>query len=82
MSPIRILLVDNHAVVRAGLRMLLGANPELVIAGEAETGAEGVRLACELEPDVVLMDISMPDISGIRRRDASRSSARTWRCWH
>lgn len=45
--------------------MLLGADPELVIAGEAATGAEGVRLACELEPDVVLMDISMPDISGI-----------------
>ncbi len=65
MCPIRILLVDDHAVVRAGLRMLLGADPELVIAGEAETGAEGVRLACELEPDVVLMDISMPDISGI-----------------
>ena len=65
MTPIRILLVDDHAVVRAGLRMLLGADPEIVIAGEAETGAEGVRLACALAPDVVLMDISMPDISGI-----------------
>jgi two-component system, NarL family, response regulator NreC len=65
MSQIRILLVDDHAVVRAGLRMLLGADPQLVIAGEAETGSEGVRLACELEPDVVLMDISMPDMSGI-----------------
>jgi len=65
MSQIRILLVDDHAVVRAGLRMLLGVDPELMIAGEAETGAEGVRLACELAPDVVLMDISMPDMNGI-----------------
>lgn len=65
MTPIRILLVDDHVVVRAGLRMLLGADPELEIAGEAETGAEGVRLARELAPDVILMDISMPDMNGI-----------------
>ena len=65
MPPIRILLVDDHAVVRAGLHMLLSADPELEIAGEAETGAEGVRLARELSPDVVLMDISMPDMNGI-----------------
>jgi two-component system response regulator NreC len=65
MSPIRILLVDDHAVVRAGLHMLLGADAELQIVGEAENGAEALRLAHELEPDVVLMDISMPDMSGI-----------------
>ena len=65
MSQIRILLVDDHAVVRAGLRMLLAADPELEIAGEAENGAAGVRLARELAPDVVLMDISMPDMNGI-----------------
>jgi len=65
MNPIGILLVDDHAVVRAGLRMLLSADPELQIVGEAETGAEGVRLARELSPDVVLMDISMPDMNGI-----------------
>jgi two-component system response regulator NreC len=65
MTPIRILLVDDHAVVRAGLRMLLAADPELEIIGEAETGVEGVRLALELTPDVVLMDISMPDMNGI-----------------
>ncbi len=65
MTPIRILLVDDHAVVRAGLRMLLSADPELEIAGEADTGADGVRLARELSPDVVLMDISMPDMNGI-----------------
>lgn len=65
MNPIRIVLVDDHMVVRAGLRMLLGADPELLIVGEAENGASGVALAQELRPDVVLMDISMPDMNGI-----------------
>ena len=65
MSPVRVLLVDDHAVVRAGLRMLLSADPELLIVGEAEDGAQGMRMARDLAPDVVLMDISMPDMNGI-----------------
>jgi two-component system, NarL family, response regulator NreC len=65
MASVRLLLVDDHAVLRAGLRMLLSADPELQIVGEAETGSEGVRMAEELQPDVVLMDISMPDMNGI-----------------
>lgn len=65
MSIIRILLVDDHMVVRAGLRMLLGADPDLQIVGEAENGAQGVAMAQALHPDVVLMDISMPDMNGI-----------------
>jgi two-component system response regulator NreC len=65
MAPIRILLVDDHAVVRAGLRMLLGADAELQIVGEAENGAQALRLTDELAPDIVLMDISMPDMNGI-----------------
>jgi two-component system response regulator NreC len=65
MSAVQVLLVDDHAVVRAGLRMLLSADPEMVIVGEAEDGAQGVRMARDLEPDVVLMDISMPDMNGI-----------------
>lgn len=65
MPPVRVLLVDDHAVVRAGLRMLFAADNGLEIIGEAENGAEGVRKACELRPDVVLMDISMPDMNGI-----------------
>jgi two-component system response regulator NreC len=65
MSPIRVLLADDHAVVRAGLRMLLAADPGLEIVGEAETGSQALQLVAELQPDVVLMDISMPDMNGI-----------------
>ena len=65
MSPVRILLIDDHAVVRAGLRMLFAADSELEIVGEADNGADGVRMACDLHPDVVLMDISMPGMNGI-----------------
>jgi two-component system, NarL family, response regulator NreC len=65
MAHARILLVDDHAVVRGGLKMLLAADPDLEIVGEAETGGQGIRLADELQPDVVLMDISMPDMNGI-----------------
>src|SRR5512136_145470 len=65
MSRVRVLITDDHAVVRAGLRMLLSADPEMDIVGEAGDGAEAMRMARDLAPDVVLMDISMPDISGI-----------------
>lgn len=65
MTSIRVLLVDDHAVVRAGLHMLLSADPEIEIIGEAENGSQALRLAGELAPDVVLMDISMPDMNGI-----------------
>jgi two-component system response regulator NreC len=64
-KPIRLLLADDHAVVRAGLRMLLSADPGVEIVGEAENGAQALRLARDLAPDVVLMDISMPDMNGI-----------------
>lgn len=62
---IRLLLVDDHAVVRSGLRMLLENEQDLVILGEAGTAAEAVSLAASLEPDVVLMDIGLPDATGI-----------------
>ena len=65
MKPIRVLLVDDHAVVLNGLRMFLGLDPELEIVGQAANGAEAVTLAHELEPDVVLMDLLMPIMDGI-----------------
>lgn len=65
MSTIRVLLVDDHAVMRAGLRALLSAEPDLEVVGEAATGEDGVDLAIQLRPDVVLMDLSMPGIGGM-----------------
>lgn len=64
-DKIKILLVDDHEVVRSGLRMLLDNQTDLNIAGEASTGYEALQLAQELQPDVILMDITLPDISGI-----------------
>ena len=64
-SPIRILLVDDQQLVRLGFRMVLEAEPDLTVVGEAGDGAEGVRLAGELRPDVVLMDVRMPVLDGI-----------------
>jgi two-component system response regulator NreC len=61
----RILIADDHGVLRAGLRALLKAEPELEVVGEAADGAEALRLAGALRPDIVLMDISMPDCGGI-----------------
>ncbi|UZJ80991.1 response regulator transcription factor [Fictibacillus sp. KU28468] len=56
----KILLVDDHAVVRQGLMMLLNAHPDFDVAGEASEGNEGIQKALELKPDVVIMDLSMP----------------------
>ena len=69
----RLLLVDDHAVVRSGLRMLLEGEPDMEIAGEAGTGAEALKAVEALRPDVVLMDIGLPDQSGI---DATRAIKR------
>ncbi|MFV9510122.1 response regulator [Tepidibacillus sp. LV47] len=60
MDKIRILLVDDHAVVRSGLMMLMNSQPDMEVVGEAADGNEGIAKALELQPDVVLMDLSMP----------------------
>jgi two-component system, NarL family, response regulator NreC len=63
--PIRILLADDHTVVRDGLRALLERQPDMAVVAEATDGRESVRLAEEQEPDVVVMDIAMPNMNGI-----------------
>ncbi|QDP95401.1 response regulator transcription factor [Microlunatus elymi] len=65
MSEIRVLLVDDHPVVRGGLRAALIADPQITVIGEASTGEDGVRLARDLQPDLVLMDLQLgPGIDG------------------
>ncbi|MEV5354746.1 response regulator transcription factor [Streptomyces sp. NPDC052693] len=65
-SPIRVVLADDERMVRTALRAILSAEPDLEVAGEAATGAEAVSVVRDLRPDVVLMDVRMPGIDGIR----------------
>src|SRR6188508_1391048 len=69
---IRILIADDHSVVRQGLRMFLGLDPELEVIGEARDGAEALQRAHELHPDVVLIDLLMPVMDGIAAIGAIR----------
>lgn len=64
-EPVRILIADDHTVVRTGLGALLGANADMVVVASAANGEEAHRLAVEHRPDVVLMDLSMPEVDGI-----------------
>ena len=64
-SRIRILLVDDHSVLRAGLRMLLNSQAHLQVVGEAGDGREALALAESLQPDLIILDLTMPGLSGI-----------------
>lgn len=72
-SMLRILLADDHAVVRRGFRMLLSAQPDIEVVGEASNGREAVEMAVALQPEVVVMDVTMPELNGI---EATRRIAR------
>ena len=65
MDRIRLIIVDDHPVVRAGLQGMLAGQPDLEVVGEATTGAEAVALVAELRPTVVLMDLRMPEMDGV-----------------
>jgi DNA-binding NarL/FixJ family response regulator len=69
---VRVLIADDHHILREGLRMLLDLDPELAVVGEAADGAEAVRLARQLRPDIVLMDLVMPEMDGIAATRAIR----------
>jgi DNA-binding NarL/FixJ family response regulator len=64
-EPTRVLLADDHPVVREGLRGMIDAEPDLIVVGEAGSGAEAIAMAESLCPDVVLMDLRMPDVDGV-----------------
>ncbi|WP_300756420.1 response regulator transcription factor [Janthinobacterium sp.] len=64
-ATINILLVDDHTLLRSGVKLLLQRNPQFKVVGEASNGLDGVRLTGELQPDVVLMDLNMPGVSGL-----------------
>ena len=76
METISVLLVDDHAVVREGYRRLLERDGNVTVSGEAATGTQAYQLFCALNPTVVVMDVSLPDVSGIEalRRIRARDS--------
>jgi two-component system, NarL family, response regulator NreC len=71
---IHILLADDHTILRAGLKMMLNAQPDMEVVGEAQDGRHAISEAYRLQPDIVLMDITMPDLSGI---EATRQIKKT-----
>jgi DNA-binding NarL/FixJ family response regulator len=78
-GPLRVLIVDDHPLFRDGMRGMLESIPEVTVAGEAENGREAVQLATELRPDIVLMDIGLPEMNGIEATRALLAACPTAR---
>jgi len=78
--PVRVLIVDDHPVVREGLRAVLSAEPDLLVVGDCGRGDDAVRLAGDLRPDVVLMDLRLPGLDGVEAtsRIVAASTAACW----
>lgn len=72
MSKLQILLADDHKVMREGLRMLINAQPDMEVVGEADNGQRAIALTQKLQPDLIVMDISMPELNGLKATDRLR----------
>ena len=79
-APLRVVIADDHPVFRSGLQALLGVEPGIEVVGEAQTGSRRSGLANELQPDVVLMDLHMPDLDGVAATKQIMQTGRMWRC--
>ena len=77
MTTVRIVLAEDHKVMREGLRMVLDRETDLEVVGEADDGVEAVRLVRELRPDVLVMDVSMPGLDGLKATDALGTTVST-----
>jgi two-component system response regulator NreC len=75
MPEIKVLLADDHAILRAGLRLLLGAQPDLIVIGEADNGSEALALAAQNRPDLIVLDLSMPGLGGLEALPVLRKVA-------
>jgi len=73
-TPIRVVLADDHTVVRKGIREFLEESPDIAVVAEAADGEEAVRLVTEHQPDVVVLDIQMPKLSGIEATTADQGT--------
>ncbi len=77
MTPLRILIADDHDLLRRGVRTLLELHAGWEICGEARTGREAVQMAEELKPDIIVLDISMPDLNGVEAAKRIRKASAT-----
>ena len=81
-ETIRILITDDHAVVREGLRTFINTEPGMEVVGEAVDGIEAVQQACELKPDVILMDMEMPRMGGLEAIQKIKENVRKRKFWY